>query len=97
MMGGLLPSVSSALACLQRPGNCIITEDEVILQHKGGTGAENLIREGWEMLVEHVNTLPKLTPDRQLSLCLCSAYTRSYLLFCAHNIISSTGKASAKV
>lgn len=61
-MGGLLPSVSSALACLQRPGNCIITEDEVILQHKGGTGAENLIREGWEMLVEHVNILPKLAP-----------------------------------
>lgn len=55
MMGGFLPSASSALAWLPGPRDCIITEDEVILQHKGGTGAENLIRTGWNMLEEHVN------------------------------------------
>lgn len=58
MMGGLLLSASTALACLPGPGDCIITEDEVILQHKGGTGAKNLIRTGWKMLEEHVNVLP---------------------------------------
>lgn len=81
-MGGLLPSASDAPACLPGPRDCIITEDEVILQHKGGTGAENLIRTGWKMLVEHVNALPwpKLSSDWQES--LCSAYNRSFLLFC---------------
>lgn len=57
-MGGLLHSASSALACLPGLGDCIIKVDEVILQHKGGTGAENLIRRGWRRLEEHVNALP---------------------------------------
>lgn len=63
MMGGLLPSASTALACLPGPEDCIITEDEVILQHKGGTGAEILIRTGWMRLEEHVNVL--LWPQTQ--------------------------------
>ena len=65
---GSSPPPLPALACLPGPGDCIITEDEVILQHKGGTGAENLIRTGWKMLAEHVNVLawPKPSPEVRL-------------------------------
>lgn len=71
MTGGLLPSAPTALACLPGPGDYIITEDEVILQHNGGTGAENLIRGGRKMLEEHVNVLPspKPSPASQKYLC----------------------------
>lgn len=75
-MGGLLLSSSPAPACLPGPGDCIISEDEVILQHKGGTGAKTLIRTGLKTLAEHVNVLPnpkKLSHDRQKYLC-CSYF-----------------------
>lgn len=64
-MSGLLLFGSTALACLPEPGDCIITENEVILQQKGGTGAKNLIRTRQTTLKEHVNVLiqPKLSPD----------------------------------
>lgn len=65
MMGGLLPSASTALACLPAPRDCIMTEDEVIMQHKGGTGAKILIRTGRKTLEEHVNVL--LGPNSALN------------------------------
>lgn len=46
MMGGLLLHFSSTLACLLGPRDCIMTEDEVIMQHKEGTGSKILIRRG---------------------------------------------------
>lgn len=77
MMGGLLLSASTALACLPGPGDCIITEDEVILQHKGGTGAKILIRTGWKMLDEHEMHCPgpsSVLTDRSIYV------ARSYLV-----------------
>lgn len=67
--GWTLLSASIALPCLPGPGDCIITEDEVILQHKGRTGAENLIRTGWMLLEEDVNVPlgPKLSSERNRS------------------------------
>lgn len=64
-MGGLLFSTSTALACLPGPRDCIITEDEVILQQKGGKGAKNLIKTGRNRLESHINVLlwPKDSPD----------------------------------
>lgn len=64
-MGGLLPSASTAPACLPAPRDCIMTEDEVIMQHKGGTGAKILIRTGRKTLEEHVNVL--LGPNSALN------------------------------
>lgn len=46
MTGGLLLYASRALACLPGPRDCIMTEDEVIRQHKERTGAEIFIRRG---------------------------------------------------
>lgn len=64
-MGGLLVSAAAVVACLPGPGDCIITEDEVILQHKGGIGDKILIRTGWDMHEQHVNVRAwlKVRPD----------------------------------
>lgn len=85
MMGGLHPDCSGLAA---RAGDCIITEDEVILQHKGGTGAENVIRTGCKRLEEHVNVLPwpKPSPGWQTHLC-CKI--KSLLLFLVLHIVAS--------
>lgn len=46
MTDGLFLYASRALACLPGPRDCIMTEDEVIMQHKERTGAKILIRRG---------------------------------------------------
>lgn len=98
-MGGQLLSASSALACLPGPGDCIITEDEVILQHKGGTGAKNLIRTGWKMLEEHVHVLLllKLSPDKSIYAARSYLMSALFLSDTLCSIISSTGVISVKI